>query len=214
MSKWTLLPLLAILVVVGAVSYALANNGGGKKSPKLPSNVKSAKSVQFQGAVATPAKPAPATVLDDHLGKRVSLAGDRGKVVLLTFLYTHCPDVCPLITANLHTALTKLGAEAGKVRVVAVSVDPRGDTRSSVTAFLKAHQMTGRMEYLVGSAPQLGSVWKAWNVGSQRDASNPQFVAHSGLVYGIAASGKVTTLYPANFQPSQIVHDVPLLVQR
>jgi len=51
-------------------------------------------------------------------------------------------------------------------------------------------------------------------VGSQRDASNPEFVAHSGLVYGIAASGKVTTLYPANFRPSQIVHDVPLLLKR
>jgi protein SCO1/2 len=214
MGKWTLLPLLAIVVVVGVVSLALASGGGGSKSPKLPNHAKSAKSVDFQGAVATPAKPAPATVLNDHLGKRVSLAQDRGKVVLLTFLYTHCPDVCPLITANLHTALTKLGAQASNVRVVAVSVDPRGDTPKSVTAFLKAHEMTGRMEYLLGSASQLGSVWQAWNVGSQRDASSPQFVAHSGLVYGIAASGRVTTLYAANFQPATIVHDVPLLLRR
>jgi protein SCO1 len=213
MSKRALLPLVAIVVVVGGVSIAIAS-GGGKKSPKLPGNAHSAKSASFEGAVATPPKPAPPTVLDDHLGHQVSLAQDRGKVVLLTFLYTHCPDVCPLITANLHSTLGKLGANASKVRVVAVSVDPRGDTRKSVTAFLKVHEMTGRMEYLLGSASKLGAVWKEWNVGSQRDASNPQFVAHSGLVYGIAASGRVTTLYPANFKPSQIVHDVPLLLQR
>jgi protein SCO1/2 len=208
MSKWTPLPLLALVVVL------VTGCGGSKSSPKLPGNAKSATSASFDGAVATPPKPAPPTVLDDHLGHRVSLVEDRGKVVLLTFLYTHCPDVCPLITANLHSTLGKLGANASKVRVVAVSVDPRGDTPSSVTAFLKVHEMTGRMEYLLGSASTLGRVWQEWNVGSQRDAAKPQFIAHSGLVYGIAASGRVTTLYPANFKPAQIVHDVPLLLQR
>jgi cytochrome oxidase Cu insertion factor (SCO1/SenC/PrrC family) len=67
------------------------------------------------------------------------------------------------------------------------------------------------MQYLLGSVDQLARTWSAWNVGSKRDAASPQFVAHSALVYGIAASGKLTTIYPANFQPSQIVHDVPLL---
>jgi cytochrome oxidase Cu insertion factor (SCO1/SenC/PrrC family) len=54
-------------------------------------------------------------------------------------------------------------------------------------------------------------VWSAWNVGSQRDASNPELVAHSALVYGITASGKLKTVYAANFNPGEIVHDVPLL---
>jgi protein SCO1/2 len=207
-----ILPLLGIVVAAGAVGLALGS--GKKSSPKLPGNVKSAKSVDFAGAVATPPKVAPPTTLNDYLGNRVTLADDRGKVVLLTFLYVHCPDVCPLITANLHTALTKLGPMAKNVRVVAVSVDPRGDTPKAIAAFLKVHQMTGRMQYLVGSRAQLGRVWREWNVGSERDASNPEFVAHSGLVYGIGASGKVTTLYSANFRPSEVVHDVPLLLKR
>ena len=71
--------------------------------------------------------------------------------------------------------------------------------------------MTGRMEYLLGSGSQLASVWKAWKVGSQRDTSNPEFVAHSALVYGISASGKLRTVYAANFNPQDIVHDVPKL---
>ena len=212
-NKRTLIVLVVILAAAGGGAYAAIGNNTNK-GPKLPGNAKSTKSVAFAGAEATPPKPAPPTVLDDYLGRRVSLAADKGKVVLLTFLYVHCPDVCPLITANLHTTLSKLGAAAKNVRVVAISVDPRGDTKSSIAQFLKVHQMTGEMQYLVGSPAQLGRVWASWNVGSQRDASNPEFVAHSGLVYGISAAGKVTTLYPANFQPSQIVHDVPLLLKR
>jgi protein SCO1/2 len=212
-NKRTLIVLVVILAAAGGGAYAAIGNNTSK-GPKLPGNAKSTKSVSFAGAEATPPKPAPPTVLSDYLGHRVNLAADKGKVVLLTFLYVHCPDVCPLITANLHTTLSKLGPAAKNVRVVAVSVDPRGDTKSAIGQFLKVHQMTGKMQYLVGSPAQLGRVWASWNVGSQRDASNPEFVAHSGLVYGISAAGRVTTLYPANFQPSQIVHDVPLLLKR
>ena len=55
-------------------------------------------------------------------------------------------------------------------------------------------------------------VWSHWNVGSRRDAQQPDLINHSGLVYGIAASGKLTTLYPGNFTPPQIVHDIPGLL--
>jgi protein SCO1/2 len=202
------------LLAIGAAAAVASGCGGSSNATPLPGDAKSRKSPTFEGALASPPKPAPPTTLDDYLGRSVSLSQDKGKVVLLTFLYVHCPDVCPLITSNLHAALQKLGPQARNVRVVAVSVDPRGDTKSSVAEFLRLHEMTGKMAYLVGSAAQLGKVWKSWNVGSQRDAGNPEFVAHSGLVYGIAASGKVTTLYPANFKPGQIVHDVPLLLKR
>jgi cytochrome oxidase Cu insertion factor (SCO1/SenC/PrrC family) len=68
------------------------------------------------------------------------------------------------------------------------------------------------MQYLIGNADQLGQVWSAWNVGSQRDAQQPDLINHSGLVYGIGASGDLKTLYPGNFAPSQIVHDIPGLL--
>jgi hypothetical protein len=74
--------------------------------------------------------------------------------------------------------------------------------------------MTGRMLYLVGSANELGPVWQAWGVGSEKDAEKPAFINHSGLIYGITGSGKRLTIYAANFQPSDIAHDVPLLAVR
>jgi len=71
--------------------------------------------------------------------------------------------------------------------------------------------MLGRMQYLIGSAAELAPTWAAWKVGSSREAGQPDLVAHSALVYGISASGRLTTIYPATFEPSEIAHDVPRL---
>src|SRR5436190_10081448 len=196
---------LALLATIALVA------GCGSSSNDKPAA--KPKAASFDGAVANPPKPAPALRLRDSTGRPFDLAGLRGKVVLVTFLYVHCPDVCPLITGNLHTAIKQLGPEASRVQLVAVSTDPRGDTPKTVKRFLAAHQVTGEMRYLIGSKAALGRVWKSWGIVSRPDRSSPDKVEHSALIYGIGASGMVTTLYPANFKPAQIVHDVPLLAR-
>ena len=106
-------------------------------------------------------------------------------------------------------------ALASRAQIIAVSVDPKGDTPKTVKAFLADHQMTGRMQYLIGSQAQLERVWRDWGIISksapQKSKNNPDLVEHSAEIIGISASGKVMTLYPANFKPAEIVHDVPLL---
>lgn len=206
------LPLLAMLLLVGALAFVLIP---GSSKARLPGAVaQTAASNGYRGAVASPSRAAPSTDLPNYLGHRVSLSQYRGKALLVTFLYTHCPDVCPLITANLRVMQGQLGTRASRVQIVAISVDPRGDTPRAVGGFLRAHDMTGRMQYLVGSARQLGPVWASWYVGTQRDAGHPELVAHSAFVYGITASGRLATLYPANFSPADMAHDVPLLAAR
>ena len=207
-----LLPIAGIAAIVIAATVAIAASSHSK--PKLPNGARTTPSASFAGAELSPIRQAPPIDLRDALGHRVTLAQDRGKVTLVTFLYTHCPDVCPLIASNLALTEHKLGAKARDVALVAVSVDPRRDTPAAVKQFVRQHQLTGRMEYLIGNADQLARTWKAWNVGSKADASNPQFVAHSALVYGVSAKGRLTTIYPANFKPADIVHDVPLLAAR
>jgi len=207
---WALvLPLALLLGIVGGLSVVLLR---GPSKPTLPGGAQqSAAGSGFYGTLALPAKQAPPIDLRNYLGQPVTLAQYRGKAVLVTFLYTHCPDVCPLITANLRVVLSQLGAEAAKAQIIAVSVDPRGDTPESVASFLRAHGMLGRMQYLIGSPAQLARTWAAWSVGSTREAGQPDLVAHSALVYGVSASGRLTTIYPSSFEPSQIVHDVPKL---
>jgi protein SCO1 len=209
LSPRLVLPLALLIGIVAALSFALL---GGSTKPTLPAGAQqSAAGRGFFGTLALPAKPAPPIQLPNYLGQPVTLAEYRGKAVLVTFLYTHCPDVCPLIASNLRVALNLLGARAAKVQVIAVSVDPHGDRPAAVDKFLRAHGMVGRMQYLIGSSTQLARTWSEWYVGSKREVGHPELVDHSALVYGISASGKLTTLYSASFEPSQIVHDVPKL---
>jgi protein SCO1 len=204
-----MLALVVLLVIAGGV--ALLSTGGGSSRPSA-GNIHGVASAKYSGSLASPAAPEPPLSLRNYKGERVNVAQYKGKAVLLTFLYTKCPDVCPLIASNLGVALNAMGPQkASKVQVIAVSVDPRGDTPKAVAVFLKRHGVAGRMQYLVGSAYELGRVWKAWGVGSERDVQSPELVNHSGLVYGVSAQGKVTTLYASNFTPQEIAHDVPLL---
>jgi protein SCO1/2 len=209
----------AAIALLAIVAVAIASSGCGDTASSagdqrgVPAGQAKGESANYAGAAATPPKAAPSLRLSDSLGHPVDLAQYRGKAVLLTFIYTHCPDVCPLIVSHLKTAQAELGAKARGLQIVAVSTDPRGDTPRTVAAFLRAHGMTGRMQYLIGSRKELGRAWKNWNIVAKPDKAGRDLVEHSALVYGIAADGKVTTLYPANFKPSQIVHDVPLLEQ-
>jgi protein SCO1/2 len=203
------LALVVIVVIAGGI--ALLTTGSPSKRPSV-AGIQGIASAKYAGSLASPPAPEFPLSLRNYRGQQVNIDQYKGKAVLLTFLYTHCPDVCPIIASNLAVALNKLGsAEAAKVQVIAVSVDPRGDTPAAVATFLQRHDMTGRMQYLIGSAKELGHVWKTWGVGAEQDAQQPQLVNHTGLIYGISARGKVTTLYAASFTPQEIVHDVPLL---
>ncbi len=206
-----LLSLAVLVAVAGGVAVLTTGGGSGSQATGTTS-----KAGAFRAAeVFSPPIPTPPLALHNYLGQPVNIASYRGRAVFVTFLYTNCPDVCPLITSSLHAALELLGPRgASRTQIIAVSVDPHGDTPKAVAAFLARHHMTGRMQYLVGSSHELASVWKAWGVGSERDAQQPQFINHSGLVYGISASGKRSTIYASNFIPAELAHDVPLLAAR
>lgn len=204
----------SLTAFVAAVAVlACVVSGCGSSSTTTQGSAAATDNSKYKGAEATPPKPAAPLALHDSLGRPVNLRHYRGKAVLITFIYTHCPDVCPLIVSHLKTSLALLGSRAKNLQIIAVSTDPRGDTPKTVADFLKAHGMTARMEYLIGSRKELGQVWKDWNIVAKPDKAGRDLVEHSALIYGVAADGKVTTLYPANFEPSQIAHDVPLLEQ-
>jgi protein SCO1/2 len=201
--------LIGILPLV-AMALLIAGCGSDSSSPTTSTGG------DFAGTKADPTKPAPPLKLEDSLGHPVNIDDYSGKAVLVTFIYDHCPDICPLIVGNLHTAQNELGSDSNQLQIIAVSVDPKGDTPTTVKAFLKEHQMTGRMEYLIGSPSQLEHVWRDWHIVSKATPTknNPDAVEHSALIYGISGSGELTTLYPANFKPAQIVHDVPILASQ
>ena len=213
------LPLaLALCVALTAAAAACGGDDEGGENEKAqvnpPGEQKANGMPDYDGAVATPPKPVPPLTLEDSTGKRFDISEHKGKVVLLTWLYVKCPDICPLIVSNLKVAQTKLGDKAKDVVIVAVSTDPERDTPKAVNKFIAGRGMTDRMQYLVGDKSELGRTWENWGIVAERAAANPELIEHSSPIYGISASGKITTLYPANFKPDQIVHDVPLLAEQ
>jgi protein SCO1/2 len=205
---------LGVALILGATACGDDEGGGGSKQNSVAGDQKKGSMPDYAGAVATPPKPAPPLVLEDSTGERFDISQHRGKAVLVTWLYVNCPDVCPLIVSNLKVAQTKLGAKAKDMVIVAVSTDPRRDTPKAVNKFIAGRGMSGRMQYLVGGEGELGRTWKNWGIVAEPAAANPELIEHSSPIYGISGSGKITTLYPANFKPEQIVRDVPLLAQQ
>jgi len=207
-----LLAAIALLLAVAAGAAALT--GGPSQTVSIAVDTAPAPGQFAAQAVLTPPRIAPDFTLRDSLGRTVSLSQFRGHAVILTFIYAHCPDVCPLIVAKLHQALAELGPRAREVQLIGVSVDPSGDTPTVVNAFLAAHAVTGHFEYLIGSRSQLAQVWRKYAV-AVLPRPGTSVVGHAAVLYGITAAGTELTVYSAsNFQPQMIVHDVPLLAAR
>ena len=128
----------------------------------------------------TPPIQAPDFRLKDQHGTVVSTSALRGKVVALTSLYTHCPDACPLIADMVHKAYQRLGEGARRVALVAVSVDPRGDTPEAVRTFLATHHVEQELTYLTGSFAELKAVWRSYYIGTEARDFTPR-AASKGL---------------------------------
>jgi protein SCO1/2 len=147
-------------------------------------------------------RPAPDFTLADEEGDQVTLSDLRGEPVLLTFIYTHCPDVCPLIAQNLDRAANAVPG----TQVVAVSVDATGDTPAAVREFRAAHRLGPEFRYLIGSAGDLARVWRDYAVYAAAAGGN--LVDHSALTMLIDPDGKQRAAYPPQFAPDDVVHDL------
>jgi protein SCO1 len=193
---------------LAALLVALALTGCGGASESTPTITVGNSS--FEGGELTPPRPTTDFTLRDQSGAEVSLAAQRGKLVLLTFLYTHCPDVCPLIAQNLNQGLRMLGPARDDVRVLAVSVDPEGDTPGSVRRFAKAHHLLPQFHYLRGSRTELTKIWKDYGVAAV--ANDPELVDHTAYTMLIDRSGKGRVIYDSQATAKDVVHDVRLLL--
>jgi protein SCO1/2 len=204
-----------VLVALNLVAAALLSAAAWNLAKHLSSP-------QLRGAILTPPVHAYTFQLPDQNGRMVSLEDFRGKVVALTFLYTHCPDVCPLTADKLHQTYLRLGETAKTVAFVAISVDPHGDTPAAVQGFLAGHHVEKELVYLVGSFAQLGPVWANYYVGSDAKEVNPaavaastptpQQVGHTAIVYIIDPKGEIRAFLPGNFDPKDLETNLRLLV--
>jgi protein SCO1 len=169
-----------------------------------------AKSPPFVGPRIAYPSVTPDFALRDQRGRLVRLSAQRGKVVVLTFLYTHCPDLCPLTAVHVQAALGRLGARRTGVSVLAVSVDPEGDTPAAVRRFVRTHRLGPQFHYLTASRKTLSPIWHEYNVTSVKvGGADPD---HTLYVLLLDKRGKSRVLFDAKALPGAIAHDLRLLL--
>ncbi len=150
------------------------------------------------------------TLTDGVSGRAITLSAQRGQVVALTFLYTTCPDVCPLTATQFRAAQTDLQGDAGRVTFIAVSVDPDRDTPAAVQEFSAAHGLASNWHYLVGGRAQLSPVWAAYGIGVQAGSTT---VTHNDAVYLIDSRGRERVLLHSEDLATDLANDLRALLK-
>ena len=164
------------------------------------------------GTEITPAAAPDFTLVDGISGRPTTLSAQQGKVVVLAFLYTHCPDVCPLTAEEFRQAQQKLtDDERDRTIFVAVSVDPRQDTPEAVQGFARDHGLVKNFVFLIGGAAQLQPVWSAYGIRTETDPSTTE-VGHSDAIYLLDRTGRARVLVHSNIAAADLANDVKLLL--
>ncbi|MGA2320605.1 MAG: SCO family protein [Solirubrobacteraceae bacterium] len=196
--RLALLATATVLVVALAAVLALSGSRGGSPSPSSSAGEASG----FDGA-ALPSVQAPGFTLTDQHGRRVSLGGYRGRVVILAFLYTTCGSSCVVIAQQIRGALDEL---AQPPAVLFVSVDPSADTPARVSRFLAEVSLGGRVLYLSGSETRLRQVWRAYHITPA--SSGKQAFERYAAVLLLDRRGRERVLFQMEqLTPESIAHD-------
>ena len=159
----------------------------------------------LHGAVIDPPMQAADIRLQDYNNQNFALSGLRGKVVLLYFGYTNCPDECPLTMAHLKLAMDQLGDSANNVRVIMVTTDPKRDTPQVLRSWLT--KFSPDFIGLAGSQDALAQVWKDYGV-TVLDSGE----THSYFIYVIDQAGRFRETFLPDSQPADIAADVRLIL--
>jgi protein SCO1 len=163
-------------------------------------------------------KPLPPVVLTDLAGRPFDLrAGAAGRVTLLFFGYTHCPDICPVHMANLAAVLRQLPDEVSRrIRVVFVTTDPGRDTPARLARWLGDFSpefigLTGSPKEIARAQAAAGIT--AATVPDSAGSREAYAVSHAAQVLAYTPDGLGRVAYPAGTRQVDWAHDLPLLVQ-
>ncbi|HKI00718.1 MAG TPA: SCO family protein [Thermoanaerobaculia bacterium] len=172
---------------------------------------------KFNGEVVEPASQAPELTGVNWDGKPFKLSDHRGKVALVFFGYTYCPDVCPFTLAKMKQVYRELGDGADGMEVVFVSVDPKRDTVEKLSRYVPSFD---RRFYGLRLEPQeIEAVSKAFDLTVQygQPKEGPEtdsfyYVDHTGTFFVIDREGRLRLKFPPNATVQQMVPDLQKLL--
>lgn len=190
----------AFIALAGGM-LALALAGCGKPKPA------------FKGADITGTHLGRDMAMVDSSGQVRTLADYKGKVAVLYFGYTHCPDVCPTTLAELAQVMRLLKDDAKKVQVIMITVDPERDTPALIDKYAKAFYPT--FIGLSGTAAQLEKTAKSFKVYYAKEpGATPDNYAmgHASSIYIVDRQGQARVLLDSTAPAADIAHDIRQLL--
>jgi protein SCO1/2 len=153
-----------------------------------------------------PPKPAYNFTLIDQKGSSVRLTDLRGKLVLLGFVYTSCPDVCPILATIFLDIQEALGDSIGNdVVLIFITTDPEVDTPEQMRAWTQSYG--GKWLFLTGEIDELERVYSRFDVFVEKQTEG-FVVYHSYLTFLIDREGRIRFKYGGLFDPEWAIEDI------
>jgi protein SCO1/2 len=149
----------------------------------------------------------------DHNGKPRTLADFKGKVVVVFFGYTQCPDVCPTTMAEMASVMKDLGPQADQVQVLFITLDPERDTPELLKAYVP--QFDKRFLGLYGTLEQTAQTAKEFKVFYTKvpgSAPGEYSIDHTAGSYVFDRDGKIRLFVRHGQGPAPLVHDIRQLL--
>ena len=194
---WVVALMLAVIASVGAGCAASALEPGG----------------DYAGIELDPPLAIPDVVLTDTSGNPYDLRQElAGRIGLVYFGYTSCPDICPVHLAQIDSVLA-MGDQPTNVEVVLITVDPERDDAATLRRFLD--QFDRRFVGLLGTPEQLADAQRAFGlaVAAKEGDGDDYTFGHAGQVFAFAPDGYAYTVYPQGTRQSHWADDLPKLAQ-
>ena len=202
----SLIVLAAILLLTAALAACGSGDNGGETQPTATPK---------SGTILDPPKEVGDFTLTDQTGAPFHLSDLRGKVVILYFGYTFCPDVCPMSLSFYLRVKNTLGADADKLAVVFISVDGERDTPDRLANYLSAFDPD--FIGLTGTDTDIRIVAKDYGVFFQRVSyDNTQadyLVDHTASTFVVGPEGRLRIIYPYGTDPAIMVEGVRMLIE-
>lgn len=175
-----------------------------------------AKPPTFRGTLyGEPFPPASEIELKKSDGETFLLSDQRGKIVLLFFGYTSCPDICPTTLAEMKMLMDELGAASPNVQVVFISVDPDRDTPEKIQTYVE--HFSPKFLGLSGSMQQLEPIWQNYSITRETVQSNSAFgviINHTARLFLVDQHGNMRLSYAYQTPVEDIAHDINLLLEQ
>lgn len=163
----------------------------------------------YQGSLIDPPVQAKDFSLVDQNGGTFRLSDQQGKVLMIFFGYTNCPDECPATLAEFKGLISQMGDSAQQVRFVFITVDPERDTQARLQEYLANFDPS--IIGLTGNPTDLKKVWDDYGIYQEEilsEATSDYSVGHTNRIYAIDVKGNLRLTYPFGIDQDKILQDL------